>query len=353
MNRFDRILGILLFLRSGKLVSAADLAKRFEVSTRTIYRDIETLNGLGVPVYGERGREGGFQLLEGYFLPPLMFSTNEAVVLLLGLIFLHSSRVKPFEAELETAEQKLLAVMPNRLQAILAKGQKIIGFENSVDDAFHPEPATPPSLDISATEEPDEFPEKRVVSLFLQAILEGRAISLQYHSPYRARSKEFVAEPFGMFWDRDRWYLVGEWAGQEKSLRFWRADRVRNIKPAGMKPSVQSTFDVQKLLGHRWLKSAVEKWSEEAPVKIRLTPAQAERLQQDWYYRHAKFEHIAKNQVLMTIGEDNCQVVLELLRWLGPGAELVEPQKWRHLIRDELRQMLTTYTINDNSFGSG
>jgi hypothetical protein len=52
---------------------------------------------------------------------------------------------------------------------------------------------------------------------------------------------------------------------------------------------------------------------------------------------------------MMTFGEDNCEVVLELLRWLGPGAELVEPQQWRRLIRDELRQMLATYTINDNN----
>ena len=79
MNRLDRALGILLWLRSRKTVSAAELAKQFEVSQRTIYRDIETLSELGIPVYAEMGRAGGFRLLEGYFLPPVMFSVGEAV----------------------------------------------------------------------------------------------------------------------------------------------------------------------------------------------------------------------------------------------------------------------------------
>ena len=88
MNRFDRILGIVLRLRSNERLSASQLAAQFAVSRRTIYRDIETLSLLGVPVYSERGRDGGIRLLEGYFLPTLMFSTKEAISLLLGLAFL-------------------------------------------------------------------------------------------------------------------------------------------------------------------------------------------------------------------------------------------------------------------------
>jgi len=61
-----------------------------------------------------------------------------------------------------------------------------------------------------------------------------------------------------------------------------------------------------------------------------VSRAQAERLQQDWYYRHAHFEPITEEQVVMTFGEQNPTIVLELLRWLGPGAELLEPHAWRN-----------------------
>jgi predicted DNA-binding transcriptional regulator YafY len=337
MNRFDRILGILLFLRNGQSISASDLARRFEVSSRTIYRDIETLSSLGVPVYAERGREGGFQLLEGYFLPPLMFSRGEAISLLLGLTFLRSLQALPFAAELETAGQKLLAAIPDHLRAILADAEKIIGFEKLPGDIFHPE------LSASQGSTSTVETEGRRISLFLQAILDRITVRLQYRSPYTNKTREFTAEPLGLFWDRDYWYLVGRQVGQEETVRLWRADRVLEIKPGHPLTADRSTFDVRELLGRNWLKTAMEHWREATPVKIRLTPAQAERLQQDWYYRHAQFEPLPGDHILMTLGEDNQAVVLELLRWLGPGAELIEPEAWREAMREELRQMLAQY----------
>src|SRR4029079_15822402 len=128
MNRLDRALGILLGLRGGKVISATELARRVEGSTRTIYRDIETLSSLGVPVYAEKGRVGGFRLGEGYFLPPVMFSGGEAISLVRGLSLLRNLRASPFAAERETGAQKLLAAMPDRLRAVLAEAPQAIGF---------------------------------------------------------------------------------------------------------------------------------------------------------------------------------------------------------------------------------
>src|SRR5262245_60043633 len=117
MNRIDRALGILLRLRAGRAVSAAELARRFEVSRRTIYRDVAALAELGVPVYAEMGRMGGFRLLEGYFLPPVTFTEGEAISLLLGLAILGRLRARPFAADQDSAGQKLLAAVPRALRA--------------------------------------------------------------------------------------------------------------------------------------------------------------------------------------------------------------------------------------------
>ena len=111
MHRLDRALGILLALRGGKEVSAQQLAKQFEVSSRTIYRDMETLSALGVPIYAERGRAGGFRLLQGYFLPPIMFTRDEALGLVIGLTLLQAMRSRPFALALDSAEKKLLAAV--------------------------------------------------------------------------------------------------------------------------------------------------------------------------------------------------------------------------------------------------
>lgn len=76
---------------------------------------------------------------------------------------------------------------------------------------------------------------------------------------------------------------------------------------------------------------------------IRLARTQAERLKQDWYYRHAHYEDLPGDQMLMTFGQDDQAIVFELLRWLGPGAELLAPVEWRTALRAELAEMLKIY----------
>jgi predicted DNA-binding transcriptional regulator YafY len=339
MNRLDRALGILLVLRNGKAVSASDLARRFEVSTRTIYRDIEALSSLGVPVYAEMGRAGGFRLVEGYFLPPVMFSVREAISLVLGLSLLRNLRASPFAAERETGAQKLLAAMPDQLRAVLAEAQKVIGFERTAGDAFHTAPTETRQDGAALSAEPAE---RMAVDVFLQAILEHKAVLIDYHSPYRAGTQHARVAPCGLLWDRDLWYLVGHHV-ERGTVQLWRADRVLDIRASSLSAGGDAEFDIRTLLGRSWLQTAMEQWSQEAPVVIRLARAQADRLRQDWYYRHAHYADLADDQVLMTFGQDDQGVVFELLRWLGPGAELLAPLEWRAALRAELDAMLQVY----------
>lgn len=344
MNRFDRALAILLLLRGGKTLSAADLAARFAVSTRTIYRDIETLSAVGVPVYAEMGRTGGFRLLAGYFLPPVMFTTGEAVSLLLGMTLLRSLRATPFAVELETAEQKLIAAVPDHLRATLMEARAIIGFERPPDDLFHPEPPDPQPPPAAPDTAPSASREGEVVTIFLQAVLDRRTVLMDYRSPYSGRQDRVTVAPRGLLWDRDRWYLAGGRAGEGEPIRLWRADRVRTIAPRTLPAGALPAFDVRDLLGRAWLSRAMDEWRAEGAVTIRVTQRQAARLQGDWYYRHARFEPQPDDRVLMTFGEYNREIVLELLRWLGPGAELIEPRAWRATLKAELAEMLASCT---------
>ena len=117
MKRTDRMLGILLRLRGERVVPETELASYFEVSVRTIYRDVDALSELGVPIYVERGRTGGFKLLKGYFLPALALTREEAISLAHGVTMLRSLRTRPHASALDAAERKLLAAMPAHLYA--------------------------------------------------------------------------------------------------------------------------------------------------------------------------------------------------------------------------------------------
>lgn len=166
---------------------------------------------------------------------------------------------------------------------------------------------------------------------------------MHYRSPYKAESAHYHLLPRGLLWDRDWWYLVGQRLDQGEEVRLWRADRVLRMTEGLTQTDTVWEFDVNTVLGRTWLQSAIQQWSAESPVKIRLTRRQADLLQRDWYYRFAQFEDLPNDQVFMTFGEDNPQMVVDLIRWLGPGAELIEPQAWRALLRGELAAMLAVY----------
>lgn len=331
MQRFERIIAILLALRAGGRLTAGDLARRLEVSERTIYRDLDLLGELGVPLYTERGRAGGIGLMPGYFLPPVTFTRGEAMSLVAGLALLHSLTAMPFAADLDTARRKLLAAVPDDLRAVLADAERILGFETPPDDIFHPE------VDASVAGDTRQLDPAAVVSTFAEAVFQRRIVHLRYRSPYRPRAADIDIIPLGFFWDRQRWYLAGIPTGRERTL--FRADRVLRIT-LGARAERPEGFDVRALLGRAWLREAMADWAVEPYlVRIRLTPPLAARLQRDWYYRHAAYEPLSDDAVVMAFGEVNRASVFELVRWLGPDAELLEPAAWRAALRDDALAM--------------
>jgi predicted DNA-binding transcriptional regulator YafY len=340
MKELDRILGILLALQSQRRISARQLAERFGVSTRTVYRDLRTMSLLGIPIYAERGRNGGIRLLEGYFLPPLMFTRSEAIALLLGTIILRTLRAVPFEADVDTATQKLLAAVPEHLRVTLARLGQLIGAEMPPADIFHAEPDEPATTG-------DPHRDGATVTRFLQAILDGDAVRLAYQSPYRDAPMTMDAEPLGVFWDRGRWYLATSDTDYGEQERLWRADRVTSVRSQSQVGERRADFDIGDLLGHAWLRTAMATWRARAPVRVRITEEQAQRLQQDWYYRFAHYEPDGVGGVIMTIGERDRDLVLSLARWLGPGAELLTPVEWRETLREQLTAMLRQHDGGD------
>lgn len=331
---------MLLLLRDGRVVSARALADRFEVSKRTIYRDLELLSSQGVPLDTEPGRSGGVRLGEGYFLPPVTLGPEEAVSLLLGAIMTRKLGVAPFTRELDDAERKLLAVLPERTRSEMERAARLIGFEAVPDDLLHPE-----RDEAAAGRDPAAArAERDAAAAFLRAILSRSRLTITYNSPYRGPEPKTEVEPEGLVWDRDRWYLAGKADGKR---RMWRADRVASFGPGRSMPPVPLGADVSELLGRRWLKEAMEGWREFSPVRIRMSVAQAARLSRDWYFGNAEFRKAPGGKTDMLYGERDADNAAALVRWLGPGAELVEPKEWRAGIREGLVMMAEAHSARE------
>jgi predicted DNA-binding transcriptional regulator YafY len=331
VNAIERALAILLLLSRRRLLPASELAERFEVSVRTIYRDIDRLLALGVPVEAERGAEGGFRLSGDFIAPPIALNRVETTALLVALGLMRGLRATPLMQHLESAEAKLLAALPQAAREILADGSRLIGIEQTPDDIFHGGPPTERLADQQAA-----------VDLFLEGILSARRVEI-VHRGARGVDKQHEIEPEGLLFDRNLWYLVGRSLAVGET-RMWRADRVVSIRVSGMAFRPRTDFDIRTMLGRQWLEQAMRSWGRDGEgTRIRLSEAAASRLQRDWFYRHAAFEGDGASGVVMSLPDSDPRTILPLVRWLGAEAEILAPAELRDTCAADLDAIRRRY----------
>lgn len=129
MRRSARLFAIAEVLRGRRTgVTAEDLAERFGVSVRTLYRDLDALRDADLPVLAERGRGGGYALDRGYSLPPVNFTAAEAAMLLVVTNAMLSLRMVPFEEKLRSAMDKVRAALPTAAQRELDRRLSTLSF---------------------------------------------------------------------------------------------------------------------------------------------------------------------------------------------------------------------------------
>lgn len=331
MNSVERALAILLLLTRRQLVPATDLARRFEVSVRTIYRDIDRLIALGIPVEAERGAEGGFRLSTDFLAPPIALNRVETTALLVALGLMRGLRAIPLQKDLESAEAKLLAALPHAAREVLAKGSRLIGIEQIPDDVFHRAPTQDRLAD-----------QQDAVNRFLEGILAQRRVEMR-HPGSSGVDKLYEVEPHGLLLDRNLWYLVGRSLAVDE-VRMWRADRVREIVVTGMAFRPMPSFDIRTLLDRRWLEQAMRQWDRETePAVLRVSAEAAESLRRDWFYRHATFVEEPDGHVLVSIPADRPANLIPVVRWLGAEAEIVAPASLREAMRADLDAIRARY----------
>jgi len=129
MRRTERLFALAELLRARRTgVTADELADRFEVSVRTIYRDLDSLRAAALPVVGERGRGGGLVLDSSYTLPPVNFTAREAAILVTAGRWLERARLMPFVDTLRAAVDKVQAALPAARQREVARLERTLAY---------------------------------------------------------------------------------------------------------------------------------------------------------------------------------------------------------------------------------
>ncbi len=209
MNRTDRLLAIILELQARRHRRAEDLAATFETSKRTIYRDIQALAQAGVPIVSTPGK--GYALVEGYFLPPVRFTIEEATTLLLGSDLIARAFDSDYRLAAHTAGRKISGLLPPSEQTHVAELRDRIRF--------------------IATTMPEITGDTKDVQTLRQAIVSTRTVLFRYYARRSADAElESLREvdPYSLTYVKDTWHMLG-YCHLRQDMRMFRISRMSNL----------------------------------------------------------------------------------------------------------------------------
>lgn len=208
MNRIDRLQAILTVLQSKRVVRAEDLATRFDVSIRTIYRDIRALEVGGVPIGAEAGV--GYFIMDGYHLPPVMFTDQEARALLLGGKIVEQFTDKSVAANFNDALTKVRAVLS------LDKRDELETLDKDI--IVNPFPIG----------KPNEGSEELQIDQIKSALASSKVMSIEYISGGKGEHTTRELEPVGLCYYYGGWHLIA-FCKLRQDYRDFRLDRISKL----------------------------------------------------------------------------------------------------------------------------
>ncbi|RYG08125.1 MAG: HTH domain-containing protein, partial [Chitinophagaceae bacterium] len=187
MNRIDRISAILIQLQTRRVVKAQDIADRFSISLRTVYRDIKTLEEAGIPIIGEAGV--GYSLVEGFRLPPVMLTREEATAFLTAEKLVGQLTDNAVKADFTSAMYKIKSVLKSTEKDFL----------EDIDSSIRV---------IKSRRQVNNSLELNLLQNTLKSISEKRALHINYFTYYRQEATERIVEPVGVFYLDNYWHLI-------------------------------------------------------------------------------------------------------------------------------------------------
>ncbi len=313
MNRIDRISAILIQLQSRGVVKAADIAERFNISLRTVYRDVKTLEEAGIPLIGEAGV--GYSIMDGYRLPPVMFTREEATAFLTAEKFVekltdtsttahHKSAMYKVRAILKTAEKDLLENMDGNIEVF--KGHRQLN-----------------------------IPDNDHIQTILNCIAQKKIITITYFAQHSQENTKRDIEPVGIFYLESFWHLIA-FCRLRDDYRDFRIDRIRQLQVS------DKTFTYQ----HPTLKAYIAQTAKEKHLETVVIKIEKEiygHINQQKYYSGFVSEKEIDGLIEMTFLTTSLEGFSRWYMMFGDQAEIMEPDSLKERVRS-IAEIITQKT---------
>lgn len=297
--QINRLFEIVYILLEKEKVTAKELAERFEVSTRTVYRDIEALSCAGIPVYMSKGKGGGVSLLPG-------FTLNKAII------------TEGEKAEILSALKAVDAVKPEGETAASRKLGSLFG-ESGYDWI---------EVDFGAWS--DNHSEEMLFHNIKKAIIEKKVIRFSYANSKGRTSKREV-EPLKLCFKGEAWYLYA-WCRKHEEERFFKLKRIRKLM------LTEEVF--RRTCREAVLKKEPENyWTDSIQLKLKIAKEAAFRV----YEEFEDYKELEDGSFLVEISFPGGEWLFYYLLGFGRAVEVLEPVEVREQLKGELEKMLEKY----------
>ncbi len=312
MKRLDRLSAILTRLQTGRKLIADELAERFGVSTRTIYRDMQSLRESGVPLIGEAGT--GYSLVEGYRVPPVSFTMEELVTFKMAEKVIEKYTEKNFCQRFSSALEKITAVLrQDQKQVINRLDETVVIRQHGVV--------------------PGAGRSDNTLNTVLAAIHTGEVLDMQYTATWSNQQTQRKIEPVGIYLFFNQWYLVA-WCRLRSDYRVFRTDQIDRIRPTGI-------FCESK---HPGLQEYIRKMESEKQltrVVIKTDEHLAKWLHSEKYNYGLVMETTEAGTTEMTFMVEYPHDIVRWIMSFYDRVEILYPDGLDALIRETLNKMLS------------
>jgi predicted DNA-binding transcriptional regulator YafY len=303
MNRIDRLSAILIQLQSRRLIKAQQIADKFSISLRTVYRDVHALQESGVPIIGEAGT--GYSLMEGYKLPPVMFNQDEATALL--------TAGKLMQSKTDATSSKHYSSALDKIKAVLRLSEK--DHVEEIDE--HIAVVKHPAIKF-------ETPEDLHLQTILKAIAQSIIVEIKYASLEKSEVTQRKIEPVGIYNLGNHWYLIA-FCRLRNDYRNFRTDRIEKLICTGEKVS-KTHPPLQEFL------NKTQKEREVKKVVIEVERYVVKYLGEQKYWQGFIKEEDAGDDVRLTFLTGFLQGFARWFMMFGDHAKIIEPVELNDLV---------------------
>jgi predicted DNA-binding transcriptional regulator YafY len=308
-------MAIVVYLQGRRLCRAEDMAAHFEISVRTMYRDLAALGEAGIPIMAEAGV--GYSLVKGYHLPPVMFTAEEAGALFIGGKLVEKLTDASLRKHMESALLKIRSVLPRERQDHLDRLERstaVLGKHSVAVTRMASEALIP----------------------IQQALAERRVLTLDYLGGARRELTRRQVEPLGLIYYADNWHLIAH-CRLRCDLRDFRSDRIRSLRLLNEVFTGHTDFSLPEYMETAAREDGLE------TVVIRFKREVMEHVRRDWNIRVEQEKEEANGEVAVTLRIYALESFASWILSFGEKAEVASPERLKSVVVTEAAKVMAKY----------